>query len=109
MKHFTSKFALSIMTQIIGHFCIIGSPTVILDAPTGMTSSIWSRLQNELITQNVQVCVYDRAGLGFSDREPKFNMSDPMERAIAGPSPFTTHRMVQDLHRYVGADIMLTF
>ena len=90
-------------------FCIIGSPTVILDAPTGMTSSIWSRLQNELITQNVQVCVYDRAGLGFSDREPKFNMSDPMERAIAGPSPFTTHRMVQDLHRYVGADIMLTF
>ena len=74
-------------------------PTVILDAPTGMTSGVWNHLQKELISQNVQVCVYDRAGLGFSDREPYFNMSDPMERAVAGPSPFTTHRMVHDLHR----------
>ena len=81
------------------HFSIVGLPTVILDAPTGLTSSVWSRLQNELSSQNVQVCVYDRAGLGFSDREPHFNMTDPMERAIAGASPFTTHRMVQDLHR----------
>ena len=74
---------------------------MILDAPTGMTSSVWSHLQNELMSQKVQVCVYDRAGLGFSDREPKFNMSDPMESAVAGPSPYTTHRMVQDLHRWV--------
>jgi len=78
-----------------------GLPTVILDAPTGMTSGIWSHLQKELISQNVKVCVYDRAGLGFSDREPYFNKSDPMEKAIAGPSPFTTHKMVQDLHRLV--------
>ena len=72
---------------------------MILDAPTGMTSSVWNQLQKELISQKVQVCVYDRAGLGFSDREPHFNMTDPMEKAIAGPSPFTTHKMVQDLHR----------
>ena len=70
-----------------------------MDAPTGLTSSIWGSLQHELSTQDVKVCVYDRAGLGFSDREPYLNMSDPMERAIAGPSPFTTHRMVHDLHR----------
>ena len=72
---------------------------MILDAPTGMTSGVWGHLQKGLVSQNVKVCVYDRAGLGFSDREPYFNMSDPMERAVAGPSPFTTHRMVQDLHR----------
>ena len=74
---------------------------MILDASTGMTSGVWNHLQKELISQNVQVCVYDRAGLGFSDREPYFNMSDPMERAVAGPPPFTTHRMVHDLHRYL--------
>ena len=74
-------------------------PTVILDAPTGMTSDVWAGLQKELSLDSVQVCVYDRAGLGLSDRKPLFNMSDPMESAIAGPSPFTTNQMVQDLHR----------
>ena len=91
--------------HLIFLYCL-GLPTVILDSPTGTTSSIWNRLQKQLLNEDVKVCVYDRAGLGFSDREPRFNMSDPMERAIAGPSPFTTHRMVQDLHRFILFNLM---
>ena len=42
---------------------------VILDAPTGMSSDVWALVQPEL-AKTTRVCVYDRAGLGFSERPP---------------------------------------
>ena len=77
-----------------------GSPTVILDGPAGYTSDIWQPLQEQLAAFT-KVCVYDRAGIGFSDPEPYFNKSDLIENAIAGPSPYTTLKMVLDLHRLI--------
>ncbi len=46
-----------------------GNPTVILDAGGGLTSSSWAWIQPE-IAQITQVCVYDRAGWGWSDPSP---------------------------------------
>jgi len=79
-----------------------GKPTVILDAPTGMTSDSWLLGQSEL-AKLTRVCVYDRAGLGFSDAPPKLNISDPGEGAVARTlgQEGTAVRMVNDLHRIV--------
>ena len=41
--------------------------SVLLDAPTGMSSDVWALVQPEL-AKITKVCVYDRAGLGFSER-----------------------------------------
>ena len=43
--------------------------SVILDAPTGMSSDVWVLVQLEL-AKTTEVCVYDRAGLGLSERPP---------------------------------------
>ena len=43
-----------------------GSPTVILDAGGGLTSSSWAWVQPE-VAQTTRVCAYDRAGWGWSD------------------------------------------
>ena len=77
-----------------------GSPTVILDAPTGMTSDSWSAGMSEL-SAVTRVCVYDRAGLGWSDFPPRLNRSDPGEAAVARTlgQEGTVVRMVTDLHR----------
>jgi len=79
-----------------------GKPTVILDAPTGMTSDSWLFGQKEL-SKLTRVCIYDRAGLGFSDSPPKLNISDPGEGAVARTlgKEATAVRMVNDLHRLV--------
>ena len=79
-----------------------GLPTVILDAPTGLTSDVWLLGQQEL-SRYTRVCVYDRAGLGFSDPPPQLNMSDPGEGAVARTlgKEGTSVRMVNDLHRLV--------
>ena len=49
-----------------------GSPTVILEALSGGFSSYWAWVQPEVAKQ-VRVCVYDRAGFGWSesDAEPE--------------------------------------
>lgn len=47
--------------------------SVILDAPTGMSSDVWALVQPEL-AKVTKVCVYDRAGLGFSER-PSYKVS----------------------------------
>lgn len=90
-------------------------PTVIFDAPTGETSDAWAAVVRQLTATTAAaapaddadaaatVCVFDRAGLGFSEMPPRFNMSDPGEAAVAktlGPIA-STLRMVQDLHRLV--------
>ena len=44
-----------------------GGPTVILENGLTAVSSMWFRVQAEL-EQEVHVCTYDRAGIGWSDR-----------------------------------------
>ena len=85
-----------------------GLPTVIADAPIGMNSDIWLPLQEKL-AQITKVCVYDRAGLGASQRpvEPKMNKTEEVEKQQP-PKPkvyrgqeFTIERMVEDLRRLI--------
>lgn len=40
---------------------------VVLDAPIGQSSDVWT-LVRSVIAKRTRVCVYDRAGIGFSDR-----------------------------------------
>jgi pimeloyl-ACP methyl ester carboxylesterase len=59
-----------------------GSPTVILETLSGGTSSYWGWVQPE-VAQNTRVCIYDRAGRGWSE---------------ADPEPITLERTVHNLH-----------
>ena|SRR5437870_12342 len=45
------------------------SPTVVMDAGGYDSSETWSKVQPE-IAKFARVCVYDRAGLGKSERQP---------------------------------------
>jgi len=79
-----------------------GSPTLILDAPTGRSSDVFLKLQSTLASLGT-VCIYDRAGLGLSDVAVGLNASDPGEAAVLnalGPET-TAVRMVSDLHRLI--------
>ncbi|CAH1790667.1 unnamed protein product [Owenia fusiformis] len=87
-----------------------GAPTVILDAPTGMSSDVWLQVQLKL-AKYTKVCVYDRAGLGFSER-PYRNESaqegtdndNPTQLFSKGSERwqhYTVERMADDLHRLV--------
>ena len=70
-----------------------GSPTVILDAPGGETSDVWS-LIFPAVAKFTKVCMYDRAGLGYSDRVLKgMNESKKIGKA------YTVERMVEDFHK----------
>ena len=59
-----------------------GSPTVILETLSGGTSSYWGWVQPE-VAQGTRVCVYDRAGRGWSESDPE---------------PMTLERTVRNLH-----------
>ncbi|BFZ11105.1 hypothetical protein BsWGS_14144 [Bradybaena similaris] len=79
-----------------------GPPTVILDAPTGMSSDVWTLVAGKL-AEHANVCVYDRAGLGFSERP--LNKTVPSEdksmHYLEQASYFTVERMVDDIHKLV--------
>ena len=47
-----------------------GSPTVILEAASGGTSLNWGWIQPE-VQKETRVCVYDRAGFGWSESDPR--------------------------------------
>ena len=47
-----------------------GSPTVILETLSGGTSSYWGWVQPE-VAKTARVCVYDRAGRGWSEPDPE--------------------------------------
>lgn len=47
-----------------------GSPTVILETLSGGTSSYWGWVQPE-VAKETRVCVYDRAGRGWSEADPQ--------------------------------------
>lgn len=59
-----------------------GSPTVIFDAGAGRWSIDW-RLIQPAISQTTRACVYDRAGLGWSE---------------TSPHPRTSQQMMVELH-----------
>jgi pimeloyl-ACP methyl ester carboxylesterase len=60
-----------------------GGPTVVMEAGIGETGLLWSLVQ-PAVAQRTRACVYDRAGLGWSDPSPR---------------PRTAAVMVEELHR----------
>lgn len=81
-----------------------GPPTVVFDAPGGQTSDVWTLIWPH-IAKNARICVYDRAGLGFSER-PMVNRSEPEDGDLGESDtnfrdrwqPFTVERMADDLN-----------
>ncbi|XP_078584966.1 uncharacterized protein YbdG-like [Branchiostoma floridae x Branchiostoma japonicum] len=67
-----------------------GAPSVLMDAGTGMTSDVWEIIQLEL-AKSTRVCVYDRAGLGYSDVPPP--------GVESRSQPHTIERMADNLHQ----------
>ncbi|CAF1393053.1 unnamed protein product [Rotaria magnacalcarata] len=84
-----------------------GAPTVIFDAPTGMTSDIWFPLQENL-QKTTTVCIYDRAGLGMSDPpldstiQQKSDVKENESTKYRGMD-FTVEKMSEDLNRLMTA------
>lgn len=64
-----------------------GSPTVIFDAGAGESGWNWLFVHAE-VAKKTRACIYDRAGLGFSD---------------ASPRPGTASNAVDDLHALLSA------
>ena len=63
-----------------------GANTVIFDSPSGMGGWVWHNVQPE-VAKLTRACVFDRAGMGFSDPSPR---------------PNTSHNVVEDLHAALG-------
>jgi len=59
-----------------------GTPTVVIDTGLGAISLEWIHIQNE-VADHAQICLYDRAGYGYSD---------------PGPLPRTSAYIVNELH-----------
>jgi pimeloyl-ACP methyl ester carboxylesterase len=64
-----------------------GSPTVVFDSGSGLAGWDWLRVQ-PVIASKTRACVYDRAGLGFSD---------------ASTRPGTSANAMDDLHRLLSS------
>jgi hypothetical protein len=52
-----------------------GGPTVVMEAAIGETGLLWSLVQ-PAVAQLAPACVYDRAGLGWSDPSPEPRTAD---------------------------------
>src|SRR5215212_7643357 len=63
-----------------------GSPTVVLDAGSGLFSAQWVRVQRE-VSGTTRVCAYDRAGMGWSEM---------------GPDPRYAQQITIELHTLLG-------
>lgn len=67
-----------------------GTPTVVMDAGVNSGSQVWALVWPTIGT-STRVCVYDRAGLGYSERIPR---------------PRTSQEVVNDLHELLtNADV----
>jgi len=75
-----------------------GVPTVILDAPGGETSDVWSLIY-PAVAKFTKVCMYDRSGLGYSDRVVK-----RMNESKNAGKAYTVERMVEDFHKLFETD-----
>ena len=86
--------------------CYFENLKVIMDAPIGLNSDIWVPLQEKL-SQITKVCIYDRAGLGLSERpqnpvSANGSTDKTMSKArIQRGQEFTIERMVEDLRRLI--------
>jgi pimeloyl-ACP methyl ester carboxylesterase len=60
-----------------------GSPTVVLEAGLGNDFRIWDLVQPEL-SKLTRVCSYDRAGVGWSDRQPGPRDSNSIVKQLHG-------------------------
>jgi len=65
-----------------------GEPTVILDAGMGSFSTFWTFVQQG-VEKFTQVCSYDRAGLGWSEKSP---------------NPRTSKYIAEELHRLLNIE-----
>ena len=81
-----------------------GLPVVMMDTPGGYSSDVWFFVKAK-ISKFTKVCVYDRAGLGFSERAaPRFydnqrkNMSSYIQDLKYEQLRPTTENMVADIH-----------
>jgi pimeloyl-ACP methyl ester carboxylesterase len=63
-----------------------GSPTVVLDAGSGLFSAQWVRVQRQ-VSSATRVCAYDRAGMGWSEM---------------GPDPRDARQITSELHTLLG-------
>ncbi len=63
-----------------------GSPTVLLDAGSGLFSAQWVRVQRQ-VSETTRVCAYDRAGMGWSEM---------------GPDPRDAQQITSELHTLLG-------
>jgi hypothetical protein len=67
-----------------------GSPTILLDAGGGNDGLTWAGIQPKLanlsgvVRLQTQVCSYDRAGMGWSDRGPKPRDADHVATELHG-------------------------
>uniref|UniRef100_A0A2C9M4K3 acylglycerol lipase n=1 Tax=Biomphalaria glabrata TaxID=6526 RepID=A0A2C9M4K3_BIOGL len=81
-----------------------GPPTVVLDAPTGMSSDVWTLVAAKL-ADHANVCIYDRAGLGFSERPLNKSNTTPDQAShinfndFSNWNAFTVERMADDLYK----------
>ena len=67
-----------------------GSPTVVVDTGLGAISLEWNHIQSA-IAKRTRICLYDRAGYGYSD---------------PGPLPRTSSYIVDELHKLLSlADV----
>ncbi|PYY20780.1 MAG: alpha/beta hydrolase [Acidobacteria bacterium] len=71
-----------------------GGPTVVLMAGSASWSPVWYKVQ-PVMAQTTRVCTFDRAGFGFSDPAPRFqilpNVVDDLHAALksgAIPGPY---------------------
>jgi pimeloyl-ACP methyl ester carboxylesterase len=80
-----------------------GSPTVVLESGSGMSSNEWTLVQPE-IAKFTRVCSYDRSGFGWSESGP---LADPVEvlhallgnAAVHGPYAIVGHSYGSGLAR----------
>jgi pimeloyl-ACP methyl ester carboxylesterase len=71
-----------------------GGPTVVMEAAIGETGLLWSLVQ-PAVAQTTRACVYDRAGLGWSEVSPKprtaADMAEELRALLAAaavPGPY---------------------
>jgi pimeloyl-ACP methyl ester carboxylesterase len=78
-----------------------GSPTVVLETLAGGTSSYWGWVQPE-VAQTTRVCVYDRAGRGWSEPD-----ADPitLERTVRNLHTLLTNARIDGPYVLVGHSI----
>lgn len=78
-----------------------GSPTVILETLSGGTSSYWGWIQPE-IGKATRVCIYDRAGRGWSQADPQ---AQSLQRTVHNLHTLLANAGIDDPYVLVGHSI----